>query len=99
MINTSVGQVGNLRPIVNRPGLVKKIERSRRYRLTRKGYSICVVFLKLFERIYAPLTAGFFNPFLETPSSNRSDDHNSIGSTSGLQTTSNENEIPLRRET
>ena len=39
-------------------GLVKKVERSRRYRLTREGYSICVVFLKLFERIYAPLTAG-----------------------------------------
>jgi hypothetical protein len=39
-------------------GFVKKVERSRRYRLTREGYSICVVFLKLFERIYAPLTAG-----------------------------------------
>jgi len=39
-------------------GLVKKVERSRRYRLTREGYSICVVFLKLFEKIYAPLTAG-----------------------------------------
>lgn len=39
-------------------GLVQKVERSRRYKLTREGYSICVVFLKLFERIYAPLTAG-----------------------------------------
>jgi hypothetical protein len=39
-------------------GLVKKVERSRRYRLTQEGYSLCVVFLKLFERIYAPLTAG-----------------------------------------
>jgi hypothetical protein len=39
-------------------GLVKKVERTRRYRLTQEGYSICVVFLKLFERIYAPLTAG-----------------------------------------
>ena len=38
--------------------LVKKVEHTRRYRLTREGYSICVVFLKLFERIYAPLTAG-----------------------------------------
>jgi hypothetical protein len=38
--------------------LVKKVERTRRYRLTQEGYSICVVFLKLFERIYAPLTAG-----------------------------------------
>ena len=39
-------------------GLVKKVDRTRRYRLTQEGYSICVVFLKLFERIYAPLTAG-----------------------------------------
>jgi len=39
-------------------GLVHKVERTRRYRLTREGYSICVVFLKLLERIYAPLTAG-----------------------------------------
>jgi hypothetical protein len=46
-----------------------------------------------------PSPQGFFNPFQETPSSNSSDDHNSIGSTSGLQTTSNENKIPLRRET
>ena len=27
------------------------------------GYSICLVFLKLFERIYAPLTAGLLSPF------------------------------------
>jgi hypothetical protein len=39
-------------------GLVNKVDRTRRYRLTQEGYSICVVFLKLFERIYAPLTAG-----------------------------------------
>ena len=37
--------------------------RSRRYRLLREGYSICLVFLKLFERIYAPLTAGLLRPF------------------------------------
>src|SRR5438552_13778893 len=39
-------------------GLVQKVVRTRRYRLTQEGYSICLVFLKLFERIYAPLTAG-----------------------------------------
>src|SRR5215471_13167033 len=27
-----------------------------------QGYSICLVFLKLFERIYAPLTAGLLSP-------------------------------------
>lgn len=44
-------------------GLVQKVKGSRRYRLTREGYSICLVFLKLFERIYAPLTAGLLQPF------------------------------------
>src|SRR6266404_3636706 len=44
-------------------GLVEKIPGSRRYRLLPQGYSICLVFLKLFERIYAPLTAGLLRPF------------------------------------
>lgn len=44
-------------------GLVEKLPRSRRYRIPREGYSICLVFLKLFERIYAPLTAGLLHPF------------------------------------
>jgi hypothetical protein len=35
----------------------------RRYRLVGKGYSICVAFLKLFEKVYAPLTAGLLAPF------------------------------------
>jgi len=43
--------------------LVEKIPRSRRYRLLPQGYSICLVFLKLFERIYAPLTAGLLAAF------------------------------------
>lgn len=43
-------------------GLVEKVPRSRRYRLIPQGYSICLVFLKLFDRIYAPLTAGLLQP-------------------------------------
>src|ERR1700735_2968775 len=43
--------------------LLEKLPHSRRYRLAHKGYSICVLFLKLFERIYAPLTAGLLKPF------------------------------------
>jgi hypothetical protein len=43
-------------------GLIAKVARSRRYRLLPQGYSICLVFLKLFERIYAPLAAGLLNP-------------------------------------
>ena len=42
--------------------LVRKLPRSRRYQLSSQGYSLCVVFLKLFERIYAPLTAGLLHP-------------------------------------
>ena len=44
-------------------GLVEKVPRTRRYKLLPKGYRLCVVFLKLFEKIYAPLTAGLLAPF------------------------------------
>ena len=43
-------------------GLTHKVAKSRRHRLTAGGYSVCLVFLKLFERIYAPLTAGLLQP-------------------------------------
>jgi hypothetical protein len=43
-------------------GLVEKLPHSRHYRLAPEGYSICLVFLKLFERVYAPLTAGLLSP-------------------------------------
>jgi len=43
-------------------GLVERIPQSRRYRLLPHGYSICLLFLKLFERVYAPLTAGLLRP-------------------------------------
>jgi hypothetical protein len=43
-------------------GLIEKLPGSRRYRLLPEGYRICLVFLKLFDRIYAPLTAGLFRP-------------------------------------
>ena len=43
--------------------LVQKLQKSRRYRLCPQGYSICLVFLKLFERIYSPLTAGLLQPY------------------------------------
>ena len=44
-------------------GLVEKLPQSRRYRLLPKRYGLCLVFLTLFERIYAPLTAGLLQPF------------------------------------
>jgi hypothetical protein len=43
-------------------GLVERVPHSRRYRLLPHGYSVCLVFLKLFERVYAPLTAGLLKP-------------------------------------
>jgi hypothetical protein len=42
--------------------LVDKLPRSRRYSLPAQGYSVCLIFLKLFDRVYAPLTAGLLNP-------------------------------------
>jgi hypothetical protein len=44
-------------------GLVEKIPHSRRYRLLPHGYQICVVFLKLYNKLYAPLAAGILQPF------------------------------------
>jgi hypothetical protein len=43
--------------------LVERLPKSRRYRLTQDGYRICVVYLKLFEKLYAPLTSGILAPF------------------------------------
>jgi hypothetical protein len=43
-------------------GLVERVPHSRRYRLLPQGYTICLVFLKLFERVYAPLTAALLQP-------------------------------------
>jgi hypothetical protein len=39
-------------------GLIEKVPHSRRYRLLAYGYQVCLIYLKLFERIYAPLIAG-----------------------------------------
>jgi hypothetical protein len=42
--------------------LVERVPHSRRYRLLPQGDRICLVFLKLFERVYAPLIAGLLRP-------------------------------------
>lgn len=44
-------------------GLVERLNKSRRYRLTSEGYRICVVYLKLFEKIYAPLASAILTRF------------------------------------
>ena len=43
--------------------LIEKLPKSRRYQLRPQGYSICLVFPKLFERVYSPLTAGLLQPY------------------------------------
>src|SRR5437867_5085053 len=44
-------------------GLVRRLDKSRRYRLTADGYRIRVVYLKLFEKLFAPLTSSILKPF------------------------------------
>ncbi len=43
-------------------GLVQKIDGTQTYRLTEPGFRLCLLFLKLFHRIYAPLTAATLAP-------------------------------------
>jgi hypothetical protein len=47
-------------------GLVQKIEHTHYYRLTPQGYRLSVLFLKLREKIYAPLTAAALTPLPQT---------------------------------
>jgi hypothetical protein len=43
-------------------GLVERIAGTQAYRLPPTGYRIAVLYLKLFHRVYAPLTAGIVDP-------------------------------------
>jgi hypothetical protein len=43
-------------------GLVDRLPHSRRYRLTPHGYRLYVLYLKLFQKLYAPLVAGVLSP-------------------------------------
>jgi hypothetical protein len=43
-------------------GLVERVGGTQSYRLPAEGYRIAVLYLKLFHRIYAPLTAGIREP-------------------------------------
>jgi hypothetical protein len=61
--NTPWHRYATISPNLRAKGLLEKLPHSLRYRLAHQGYSICVLFLKLFERIYAPLTAGLLKPF------------------------------------
>jgi hypothetical protein len=63
-------------------GPVEKLPRSRRYHLPAEGYSACLIFLKVFERIYAPLTAARLHPVPVTQPSPHKSARCSIAATS-----------------
>jgi hypothetical protein len=65
-------------------GLVEKLPRSHRYRLLAEGYSVCLIFLNLFDRVYAPLTAALLHPI----SAERALARRSTACTSALRTPS-----------
>jgi hypothetical protein len=44
-------------------GLVKRLSGSQEYQLTAEGYRLGVLYLKLYQRLYGPLTAGILEPF------------------------------------
>jgi len=46
-------------------GLVLKLPKTQMYRLTPQGFRICVLFLKLFQRVYAPFTAAILQPIAD----------------------------------
>jgi hypothetical protein len=76
-------------------GLVEKLPHSRRYRLRPEGYSICLVFLKLFERIYARLTAGLLQPLSPDNKLQQERYLNSTSSTNGSSRLSTISSTPL----
>jgi hypothetical protein len=43
-------------------GLVERIAGTQTYRLPAQGYRLAVLYLKLFHKVYAPLTAGTLHP-------------------------------------
>jgi len=43
-------------------GLVVRLPRSQDYQITSEGYRLAVLYLKLYHRMYAPLTAGILSP-------------------------------------
>ena len=49
-------------------GLVVKVEGTHRYRLTAEGFRLCVLFIKIGDRVYKPLTAAALSPIPEDES-------------------------------
>jgi hypothetical protein len=43
-------------------GLVVRLSGTQSYQLTPDGYRVAILYLKLYQRLYAPLTAGICAP-------------------------------------
>jgi hypothetical protein len=64
-LTTATYRLGQLRydlAKLRAKGLVVKVPKTQTYRLTPPGLRICVLFLKLFQRVYAPLSAAVLQP-------------------------------------
>ena len=64
-LTTATYRLGQLRydlAKLRAKGLVVKIPKTQTYRLTPQGFRICVLFLKLFHRVYAPFSAAALQP-------------------------------------
>lgn len=44
-------------------GLIERVPRTQTYRLTDQAYRLAVLYLKLYHRLYAPLTAAILEPY------------------------------------
>jgi hypothetical protein len=65
-LSTATYRLGQLRydlAKLRANNLVVKVPKTQTYRLTPQGFRICVLFLKLFHRVYAPFTAAAARPF------------------------------------
>lgn len=64
-LNNPSYTLGQLRYDLNKlrgKGLVVRLPGTQTYQLTDQGYEIAILYLKLFQRLYAPLTAAILDP-------------------------------------
>src|SRR6266516_6651856 len=64
-LTTATYRLGQLRYYLAKlriKGVVVKVPKTQTYRLTPQGFRICILFLKLFHRVYAPLSAAVITP-------------------------------------
>jgi hypothetical protein len=64
-LTTTTYRLGQLRydlAKLRAKSLVVKVPKTQTYRLTPQGFRICVLFLKLFHRVYAPFSAAMLQP-------------------------------------